>query len=184
MHFPFSVWGVGDRWWQPCPSLAIPHVHLGCRSLNCHMRLLADQYSVASWPISCLVLTLNHIYVWSLAVLGTAILDCLLRLGTFFYSLFSLLSLRLALVCHTILNLSWLTHVLSTSLLCSHVILSMSVLETFTWCLSLGKYKWTIPEYFQVKCYNDRSMCLRINSVNVMTYQLTFLSTVARIHQF
>jgi hypothetical protein len=75
MHFPFFGWGVGGRWWQPCPSLAIPHVRLGCRSLNCHMRLLADQYSVASRPISCLVLTLNHVYVWSSAVLCMAIID-------------------------------------------------------------------------------------------------------------
>ena len=49
---PFHIWGVGGRWWQPCPSLVIPHVRLGCRSLNCHMRLLADQYSVTSRPTS------------------------------------------------------------------------------------------------------------------------------------
>ena len=61
MHFLLSGWGVGGRWWQPCPSLVILHIRVGCRSLNCHMRLLADQYSVASRPISCLILTLNHV---------------------------------------------------------------------------------------------------------------------------
>ena len=52
-------WGVGGRWWQPCLSLVIPHVWVGCRSLNCHTRLLADQYSVAFWPILCSVLALT-----------------------------------------------------------------------------------------------------------------------------
>jgi hypothetical protein len=51
LHFPFYDRGVDGRWWQPCSSLELPHVRLGCRSLNCHMRLLADQYSVASRPI-------------------------------------------------------------------------------------------------------------------------------------
>jgi hypothetical protein len=23
IHFPFHVWGVGGRWWQPCPSLVV-----------------------------------------------------------------------------------------------------------------------------------------------------------------
>ena len=55
---PFHGWGVGGRWWQPCLSLVIPHVRLGCRSLNCHMRLLVDQYSVASQPASHLALIL------------------------------------------------------------------------------------------------------------------------------
>jgi hypothetical protein len=51
-------WGVGSRWWLVCPSLVIPHVRLGCRSLNCHMKLLADQYLVAFWPASHLTLKL------------------------------------------------------------------------------------------------------------------------------
>jgi hypothetical protein len=75
IHFPFSGWGVGDRRWQPCPFLEIPHIRLGCRSLNCHMRMLADQYSVVSRPISYLALTLNHVYVWLLTILCMAILE-------------------------------------------------------------------------------------------------------------
>jgi hypothetical protein len=35
-----------------------PHIRLGCRSLNCRMMLLADQYSVASRPILHLDLAL------------------------------------------------------------------------------------------------------------------------------
>jgi hypothetical protein len=58
IHFPFHGWGVGGRWWQPCPSLVIPHIRLGCRSLNYHMRMLADQYLVASRPILHLALAL------------------------------------------------------------------------------------------------------------------------------
>ena len=60
IHFLLSSWGVGGRWWQPSPSLVIPYIQVGCRSLNCHMRLLAEQYSVASWPIlsSALALTM------------------------------------------------------------------------------------------------------------------------------
>ena len=27
-------WGVGGRWWQPCPSLVIPHVWVLCRSFK------------------------------------------------------------------------------------------------------------------------------------------------------
>jgi hypothetical protein len=55
---PFHGWGVGGRWWQPYMSLVIPHVRLGCKSLNYDMRLLADQYSVASRPASHLALIL------------------------------------------------------------------------------------------------------------------------------
>ena len=40
MHCPFKGWGVGGRWWQPCPSLVILHVRLGCKSLNYHMRFV------------------------------------------------------------------------------------------------------------------------------------------------
>ena len=58
MHCPSLRWGEGVRWWQPYLSFIIPHVRLGCRSLNCHMRLLADQYSVASRPASHLALKL------------------------------------------------------------------------------------------------------------------------------
>jgi hypothetical protein len=42
MHFLLHGWGVDGMWWQPCPFLVIPHVRVGCRSLNCHMRMLAD----------------------------------------------------------------------------------------------------------------------------------------------
>ena len=59
MYFLVSGWGVGGRWWQPCPSHVIPHIWVGCRSLNCHTRLLAGQYSVASQPILHLVLALT-----------------------------------------------------------------------------------------------------------------------------
>jgi hypothetical protein len=69
IHFPFHGWGVGGRWWQPYLSLVIPHVRLGCRRLNCHMRMLADQYSVASRPISHLVLALTIFVVWLSTVL-------------------------------------------------------------------------------------------------------------------
>jgi hypothetical protein len=58
IHFLLSDWGVGGSWWQPYSSLIIPHIWVGCRSLNHHMWLLADQYSVASRPILHLVLTL------------------------------------------------------------------------------------------------------------------------------
>jgi hypothetical protein len=47
--------------WQVVIALSVPynpHVPLGCRSLNYHMRLLADQYSVASQPILHLDLAL------------------------------------------------------------------------------------------------------------------------------
>jgi hypothetical protein len=53
-----SIWGVGGRRWQSCPSFIILHICLGCRSLNYHMRLLADQYSVAFRPASYLALKL------------------------------------------------------------------------------------------------------------------------------
>jgi hypothetical protein len=90
MHFPFHGWGVGGRQWQPCPSLVIPHVHLGCRSLNRHMRLLADQYSVASRPVLSLALALIMWFVWLLTCsLHGYIRTCMLHLGIFFYSLFS-----------------------------------------------------------------------------------------------
>jgi hypothetical protein len=59
IHFLLSGWGVGGRWWQSCLSLVILHVRVGCRSLNYHMRLLANQYSVASWLILRSVLTLT-----------------------------------------------------------------------------------------------------------------------------
>jgi hypothetical protein len=36
-----SGWGVGDRWWQPCPSLVIPHVQVWRRTLG--RQHLADQ---------------------------------------------------------------------------------------------------------------------------------------------
>jgi hypothetical protein len=42
MHFLLHGWGVGGMWWQPCLFLVMPHVRVGCRSLNCHMRMLAD----------------------------------------------------------------------------------------------------------------------------------------------
>jgi hypothetical protein len=42
MHFLLHGWGVGGRLWQPCPSLIIPHIGVGCRSLNYHMRFMAD----------------------------------------------------------------------------------------------------------------------------------------------
>ena len=32
---------VGGRWWQPCPSLVVPHVRVGCRANS--QILLADQ---------------------------------------------------------------------------------------------------------------------------------------------
>jgi hypothetical protein len=90
IHFPFHGWAVGDRWWQPCLSLVIHHVRLGCRSLNHHMRLLADQYSVASWPVLNLALALIMKLVWLLTCsLHGYIRTCLLHLGIFFYSLFS-----------------------------------------------------------------------------------------------
>jgi hypothetical protein len=85
-------WGVGGRWWQPCPSFVIPHVRLGCRSLNCHMRLLADQYSVASRTISHVELDLNHVHVWSLTVLFISLSrPCLLHeiYSFILYSFFS-----------------------------------------------------------------------------------------------
>ena len=72
---PFHGWGVGGRWWQSCPSLVIPHVRVGCRSLNCYMRMLTDQYSVASRPISHLVLALTMFVVWLSTILCTAILE-------------------------------------------------------------------------------------------------------------
>jgi hypothetical protein len=34
-------WGVGSRWWQPCPSLVIPHVRVRRRAGS--RRYLADQ---------------------------------------------------------------------------------------------------------------------------------------------
>ena len=58
MHCPFP-WLRGR--WQVVIALSIPsnpHVRLRCRSLNCHMRLLVDQYSVASRPASHLALKL------------------------------------------------------------------------------------------------------------------------------
>jgi hypothetical protein len=75
IHFPFHGWGVGGRWWQPCLSLVTPHIRLGCRSLNCHMRMLTDQYSVASWPISHLVLAPTIFVVWLSTILCTTILE-------------------------------------------------------------------------------------------------------------
>jgi hypothetical protein len=42
MHCPTLRLRGRWRWWQPCSSFVIPHVRLECRSLNCHMRLLAD----------------------------------------------------------------------------------------------------------------------------------------------
>jgi hypothetical protein len=75
IHFPFHGWGVGSKWWQPCPSLVISHIHLGCRILNCHMRMVADQYSVASWPISHLVLVLTKFVVWLSTILCMAMLE-------------------------------------------------------------------------------------------------------------
>jgi hypothetical protein len=74
IHFVIHSWGVGGRWWQPCPSSVIPHVRVWCRSLNCLMRLLADQYFEVSRPILCSVLTLNHEFVWSHAILCIAVL--------------------------------------------------------------------------------------------------------------
>ena len=75
IHFPFHGWGVGSRWWQPYLSFVIPHVRLGCRSLNCHTRMLAEQYSVASRPISHLVLALIIFVVWLSTILCMAILE-------------------------------------------------------------------------------------------------------------
>ena len=68
-----GAWVWRDRWMHyptlrlmgrrqvvtACPSFIIPRACFRCRSLNCHMRLLADQYSVASRPILHLVLTLT-----------------------------------------------------------------------------------------------------------------------------
>jgi hypothetical protein len=51
-------------------------------------------------------------------------------------------------VCHTIQYLSLLTPVINFGLLHSQVILSMSLLETFTICLPLGKYKEWYPNTF------------------------------------
>ena len=75
IHFLLHGWGVGGRWWQPCPSLVIPYIWVGCRSLNCHTRMLAEQYSVASRPISHLVLTLTVFVVWLSTILCMAILE-------------------------------------------------------------------------------------------------------------
>ena len=75
MHFLLHGWGIGGRWCQPCPSLIIPHVRVWCRSLNCHMRLLADQYSVASRPNSYLALALVHVHVWLSTIPCMAILE-------------------------------------------------------------------------------------------------------------
>jgi hypothetical protein len=75
MHFLLHGWGVGNRWCQPCPSLVIPHVWVGCRILNCHIKLLTDQYLVASRLISCLALALVHVHVWSSPILCMAILE-------------------------------------------------------------------------------------------------------------
>ena len=74
IHFLLHGWGVGGRWSQPCPSFVIPHIWVGCKSLICLSRLLADQCSVVSLSTSYLVLTLNHVFVWSHTILCMTIL--------------------------------------------------------------------------------------------------------------
>ena len=56
--FPLYGWG---GWWQVVTTLSVPcnpPRSFGCRSLNCHMRLLVDQYSVASRPAAYLAIKL------------------------------------------------------------------------------------------------------------------------------
>jgi hypothetical protein len=72
-------------------------------------------------------------------------------LDIFFYSLFFsfifVLEISLS-VCHTIQYLFWLTSVMNFDLLCSHVILSMSLLETFYHAFFWENINERYPEIF------------------------------------
>jgi hypothetical protein len=128
MHFLLHGWGVGNRWCQPCPSLVIPHVWVGCRILNCHIKLLTDQYLVASRLISCLALALVHVHVWSSPILCMAILEQACSTWEYFLFFVSLLSLRLAQVCVHYPENTMFTPVINFGPLFKHVILFISIL--------------------------------------------------------
>jgi hypothetical protein len=97
-------------------------------------------------PFSYITLTLYHVCAWSLTILYMAILDMPAPLRIILSFFVFPLSFEVSLwVCVTLSwALSCLTLVSSSGLLCIHVIVSMSILDTFTSCHTPKIWFWDV----------------------------------------
>ena len=140
--------GDGGRWWQPCPSLAFPHVRLGCRSLNSCGGCWQISSRVTSRTFCSMRGILCHMITWSLCSMNVSVsrpslLHSFILLFIYSFSLFLLLAqLPYSSSCLTTIQHINVYHLLWQLILyCYHGIWSMFILELNTYAFIERTYK-------------------------------------------